>query len=229
MKHKIVKLIVASACLVFSSEIICSSQEISLDVMNENASDNYCEVLQKHITLLRKFNTLNKKKKIIDLMPFLVRNIEYKDKIIQQCIKKMVETASIDPLFKTWEYAYELCISQEDMNFVREFSILIFSVYENLLIILTASRTDKEMKGTLEDIIQVYNAVSELPIKEILITLEKCYILFSKILKDYGALSNMRVMEWLRKYWWLPPTIAVAIIGALLGKKISKGILWGKI
>jgi len=226
MKHKFLNFIVAGMFFVFSSNIVCSCQETQLGLTNDFGPGDYCEKLHKHVSILKKFHELNKEKNIVDssayeTMPFLVRNIEYKNEVIKRCIKKMIETASIKPLLKTWKYAYHLYISHEDMNFVREFSILIFSVYENLLIIMTANRCDGDMKTNLEDIIQVYNAVSDLPIKEIILTLEKCYILFSKILKDHGAFSGVGAAQWLKKYWWLPPTIIVAVIGALLRKKIS--------
>jgi len=222
MRHKILNLTVVSMFLVFSNNIASSCQEDGSEQNTVFSSEDYCEKLQKHVSILKKFSKLNKEKEIIDFNSyFLLKNIEYKNEIVKLCIQKMTEEKNLDPLLKTWKYAHALCISKEDIGFIREFSILIFSTYENLLVVLCASKADSDIKGTLEDIIQVYNTVSDLPIKEIILTLEKCYILFSKILKDYGAFSAIGWKRWLRTYWWLPPTLVVAVIGAFLKQKMS--------
>ncbi|MFC1842970.1 hypothetical protein ACFLYU_04895 [Candidatus Dependentiae bacterium] len=219
---------------VVSLSLVCSMlfyTGVSANVYKDMVSQDYCKKLHKHVGILGEFNELNKKNNIIDLHSYdgfldSLKKIEYKNEIIKICVAKMLKCASIEPLLRTWDYAHDMCISNEDMVFVREFSILIFSLYENLLVIMTSQKTNektcKEIKGTLEDIIQVYNAVSDLPLKEIIMTLEKCYVIFSKILNDYGVHSRMSWGKWFSKYWWLAPTVAIAIIGALLRKKLSR-------
>ena len=166
---------------------------------------DYCQKLNKHVAILKKFNEINKKNKIVDFTShnndiFNIKNIEYKNELVKICILKMVEQNSLEPFFTTWDYAYNLCISNKDIVFVREFSIVIFSLYENLLTVILnkkninfpeqsyseiAESDSQAIKSLLDDIISVYNVISELPIKEIIVTLEKCYMLFSKIIDDY--------------------------------------------
>jgi len=224
MKQKNVFLLFSlSFSMYFPSFCTCRSE----DCGNIESADNYCKKLNKHVEVLSKFSEINKKNKIVDFsddrwLSFLLGNIEYRNEIVKICIENIEKKGSIVPLIKTWDFAYEMCLSHKDMSFVREFAMLIFSLYENLLVVMAQQKVNKEVKGALEDIIQVYNAVSDLPLKELILTLEKCYVLFSKLLRDYGAFSAVGWMYWLKKYWWLPPTIAVSIIGALLKRSFSK-------
>lgn len=216
----------------------CTNQ-LSTDTDEDATAKDYCQKLNKHVGLLKEFNELNKTHKIVDFREIssaisCVKNIEYKNDAIKICITKMVEQKSLEPFFESWVYAYGMCISNKDIDFVREFSIVVFSLYENILTILLAKKigslkeqgvsSDQSIRSLLDDIIKVYNAISELPIKEIIMTLEKCYVLFSKILNDYGAGSGIGIKQWISKYWWLPPTIIIAIIGAILSKKVSKAV-----
>lgn len=215
-------------------------------ILSENfQAKDYCQKLNKHIAILKKFNEINKKHQIIDFVShnndiFNIKNIEYKNELVKICISKMVEQNSLEPFFKTWDYAYGLCISNKDIIFVREFSIVIFSLYENLLTVILNKKIvnlseqfaseiiisdNKAIKSLLDDILMMYNAVSELPIKDIIVTLEKCYILFSKIIDDYAASSGLTPRQLIKKYWWLPPTIFVAIIGAFIAKKFSEKLV----
>jgi len=219
-------------CLFFAV-IICRQVEAQVKAQEvlDAAPQEYCEKLDKHVKFLEKFHKLNKKHSFVDFdsyggFSFVIKKIEYNNEIVKICIEKMLELSSLEPLLKTWEYAYSLCISNKDMGFVREFSILIFSVYEHCLVLISSKRLDKgldtEIKSTLEDIIQVYNAVSDLPIREIIIMLEKCYRLFSRILRDHGVYSTMSWKQWFIKYWWFVPTVTLAVVAALLRRKLSR-------
>jgi len=224
MKQKSVFLLVV---LSFSTYSLSSGACRLQDFYDSKLSENYCRKLNKHVQALSKFNEINKKNKIVDFgnsewLSLLFGNIEYENEIVKICIDNIAKRGSIEPLIKTWDFAYEMCLSHKDASFVREFAILIFSFYGNLLVAMTQQKNNQEIKGTLDDIIQVYNAVSELPLKDLILTLEKCYLLFSKLLKDYGLYSSGGWLQWLKRYWWLPPTIAIAVIGALLKRKFSK-------
>lgn len=211
------------------------SQQNKLENKIENiVVVDYCQKLNKHMLLLAKFNNLNKQKKLIDVEDIikavtLEENIGYKNDTIKKCLEDMCKEHSLDPFFKTWDYAYQMCIANKDLEFVREFSILIFSIYENILAFFTictpCNFKDGSNKNLFDDIIQVYNVISELPIREIIVTLEKCYTLFSKILNDYGLTSGLTFGQWIKKYWWLPPTVVFAVVAAIFSKSISNKIV----
>lgn len=240
----------------------CPNQECSENYHQQIARD-YCQRLNKHVSLLKKFNEINQKSKILDLQAdqsniFSIKNIEFKKEIINICIASMYKQKSLDPFFKTWDYAYSLCVSNTDIEFVREFSIVIFSLYENIFVALSQGRqqtsgvknanflkmvdkkeslagkesvavkeslAENENKNALDDIMQVYNSVSSLPVREIIDALEKCYDVFSKILNEYRINSSMTAVQWLKSFWWLAPTIAIGLIVAYFRKKISNDII----
>jgi len=183
---------------------------------------NCYKILCKHVTLLKIFGRLNKNKTIVDFgksegFPFFLDNFEYTHPIMRICVENMVKKASLEPMFKTWDFSYSMDLNMSDISFLREFSILIFTLYENLLVMIDIEKTGIiKARGSLEAIIQLYNTVAKMPLREIIIALEKCYVIFSGILGDYGIYSKMSWVDWFKTYWWVAPTIVAATIGALL-------------
>jgi len=184
-----------------------------------------CKILDKHVRVLYAFNEANKERSIVDFgdpeggFPFLLSNFDYHNDVLRMCINGMVKQVSLDPLFKTWDFGQCTDISKQDSEFLREFSILVFSLYENLLVILTANKADidSHSRGTLNEIIELYNVVSRIPLRELLVTLEKCYVLFSNVMRDYGLLdSEITWGDWLERYWWVVPTVTIAVVASLL-------------
>ena len=208
--------------LFFTNSI--GSQCFSEDGRQMISPKNCYKILCKHVNLLKIFCKLNTKKEIVDFrkseeFPFFLGNFDYENPIMRICIESMIKKSSLQPLFKTWDFADSMDLSKSDANFLREFSILMFTLYENLLVIIDAEKTGRiKARGTLEDIIQLYNTVTKMPLHEIIISLEKCYVLFSGILADYGVYSKIGWEQWFKTYWWVAPTVAIAIIGTLLTK-----------
>jgi len=190
------------------------------------SSEDCCKILCKHVKLFKTFEKLNKKRNIIDFhlpsgLPFIFENFDYKNLLIRICIENMSKKASLDPLFKLWDFAVSMELNKRDAVFLREFSIVIFTLYENILVMINAAKVDKiKSEVAIDEIISLYNTVSEMPIREIVIALEKCYRLFCEILNDYQFYSTLSWSQWLRNYWWVVPTITVAVITVLVGKTI---------
>jgi len=187
------------------------------------STDSCFKILNKHVDFLRQFEALNKKKGIVDFgssegFPFVLSNVRHEHSIVKICIENMIKDASLKPFFKTWDFAVAMKLCKLDQAFIREFSILLFSLYENLLVMLSVHSSPERFKNSLDEIVQLYSIVANMPLKELLVTLEKCYVLFSGVLRDYGFYDSITWSQWFKSYWWVPPTVAIAIIGALLKK-----------
>jgi len=216
----------------FMSLVLCGNI-MGHSFLDEGATilspSNCCKILEKHVKTLVDFHEFNNKKGLIILgssvgLPFFLENYDYTNEVIRACIDNIVKKASLEPLFKTWAFSDYLDINKNDTTFLREFSILLFSLYENLLVTLTIHRSERDaIKGTLNEIIELYNTVSNMPIKELLVTLEKCYVIFAGIMNDYGMYSNIGWDNWLKRYWWVAPTVVLAVLGILLKRTSRPG------
>jgi len=201
-------------------------QVFSSEVQTTISHEKYCKILDKHVKVLKKFNDLNKKKKIIKFgspegFEIFLSKIVFESKIAKICVKNIVDKASLDPLFKTWDFVKDMDMSEENFLFFKEFSILIISLYENLLSILTKEKAFDVSKSTLREIIGLYNVVYQMPIRELIMTLEKCFVLFTGVMQDYGIYSQLTWGQWFRRYWWVPPTVAMALLGAAFLKRVN--------
>jgi len=186
--------------------------------------NDYSKYLEKHVKALKDFNEKNKQYRLIkpdDIGAFLIvlDQFRYKHDVLKICIDTMRQNSSLEPLFATWDFARQMNLNQKDILFLKEYSILMFYLYENLIIILSSDKFFSDiMKDALSEIIDLYNIVSDLPIKELLLTLEKCFVVFKKILENHGIYSDLSWKQWFKRYWWMAPTILLAVAAVLMRK-----------
>lgn len=174
--------------------------------------------LHKHFYLLNQFNKKNKKEHLIDwetqaAVPFFldldVNCSSYKHPLVVLCLKKMNMLRSLDPLFETWDIFLKEYKQVEGSLFLHEISILTFCLYKNILCTLDAQRGQRV---NAVEIINLYNKINGLPIDEVLTALDHCYVRLIFVLKEYEFFSTMSWGEWLAKYWWLPPMVAIGFL-----------------
>jgi hypothetical protein len=183
---------------------------------------NYAiENINRHITTLESFHINNTKLKPI----FRIEadgNVIITDSIVVFghdliciCVKKILHEQSLDPLFAVWRLFVGEYKDIETEMFVLEMSILLFSIYRNILFSFNEANNAGEPildPATLQEINKLYAQVATLPIKQVLMALDKCYGQFMLIMRDYEINSQMGWIEWIQNYWWVPPVVVTSAI-----------------
>ncbi|MCL4229659.1 hypothetical protein KJZ61_03120 [Candidatus Dependentiae bacterium] len=180
--------------------------------------------LKPHIEILEQFNTKNK---LLKLLPYKAPNrfifiddiADFTHGLLRICVKKMLNEESLDPLFVMWRLFITEYQDVESEIFLREMSILLFSIYKNIFTAYLQNRsvaTPAIDAAFLQSAIALYQRVSVLPIKEILEILDDCLVQFTVIMKDYGIDENKTWIAWLKKYWWVPPVVVSSMFFSII-------------
>lgn len=173
--------------------------------------------LEKHVSLLSNFNLKNKKRQMLRLrseesIGLFQSAIEYQNPLVKLCAQKMGMSLSIDPVFETWHLYLKSYRGVDDLPFLHEYSIMLFSVYKGLLVEMFAV---KPFRLSLVEINQLYERITALPIGDVLEALEQCYEQFMEIMDDYGFNSNISWRDWLMSYWWVSPVVIGSMVMSL--------------
>lgn len=180
--------------------------------------------LKPHIEVLEQFNTKNK---LLKLLPYKTPNrfifiddiADFTHGLLRICVKKMLNEESLDPLFVMWRLFINEYQDVDSEIFLREMSILLFSIYKNIFTAYLQNRsvaTPAIDAAFLQSAIELYQRVSVLPIKEILEILDDCLVQFTVIMKDYGIDENKTWITWLKKYWWVPPVVVSSMFFSII-------------
>jgi hypothetical protein len=180
--------------------------------------------LDRHITALEQFNTKNKQLK---LLPYKMGNrflfidevVEFTHDLLRICVKKMLTDESLDPLFVVWRLFVNEYKDIDSIIFLREMAALLLSIYKNIFVAYLNNRSAVESKvdlAFLREIIELYQKVNTLPIKELLNTLDRCLDQFLEIMRDYGIDEDTSWIEWLKKHWWIPPVVATSVLVSIV-------------
>jgi hypothetical protein len=229
-------LVIASLLLVTGAQSSTQSffyqSENNLNRAQEEGTQYTIDRLQRHFDLLNQFNKKNKKDHLVDwetkaLVPLFsdcdIDCASYKHDCVVLCLKQMKASRTIDPFFETWNIFLKNYRHVETELFVKEMSVLLFFLYKNILFSLDKKKLyiANELspfqdtlndRVTMPEIVALYNKISLLPINEVLFALDHCYIRLVLILKEYEFYSSMSWLQWIEKYWWLPPVIVAGII-----------------
>ncbi len=183
---------------------------------NADDIDNSIKRLDKHIQFLVSFNKNNYQHLKVNaqskssLYEFDI--VDYKHELVRLCLKGINIKASFEPLFKTWSLFNSSFKEVETDCFVKEFGILIFCVYKNLIKTFIKS----ESKVSSAEIIELAGKIRSLPIEQVLDALDLCYRRFIFIMQDYGLSQENNPKEWLKHYWWVIPvslfSLAISVV-----------------
>lgn len=182
--------------------------------------DTAIKELDRHITVLEQFNTKNKQLKLLPYKlgsRFLLIDdiVEFTHDLLRICIKKMMVEESLDPLFVAWRLFVKEYKTIDSHLFLHEMTILLFSIYKNIFVTYLHNRSPVETKVDLDflkEMVALYQRINSFPIKELLRILDRCLDQFLKIMQDCGMNEGMSWIEWLKKYWWVPPVIATSVL-----------------
>jgi hypothetical protein len=199
-----------------------SAQSLCYQLKSPNAQEDNSQYivdkLQRHFDLLIQFNKKNKKEHLVEWdtkasVPFFtdcdIDCTAYKHNLVVLCLKQMRASRTIDPFFETWSIFLRSYPQVESNLFLRETSTLLFCLYKNILHSIGKGPNNRV---TVPEITDLYGKISLLPIHEVLFALDHCYIRLVLILKDYEFYSSMSWVQWIQKYWWLPPAITIGIL-----------------
>ena len=154
-----------------------------------------------------------------------ISNYNFKHPDIALCIKRMETHNNLVPLMSLADEFTKLKLLQ-NTTFQKEFMILIFTTYRNLIVNNALKYHSPLKKSTLETIAFLYENLENLPLEQILDAIDMLAEELPPLLEKYEFNSDMKWKEWLKKYWWVPP-IFLAVFGLRIAYKCatSKGTL----
>ncbi len=199
-----------------------------------NKMQNKLEHLNSHIEILYQM-AIQDKKQITRTKASELRNLLYGSNeksnlafydyenhfthpLLLECIEKIAEKKSINPLFHAWDdfKFYFGRDAHQDKQFLKECCQLVFVIYNQSLCHLTdcgATRVD------LSDVRDLYVIIATLPIGKMLILLDKISVGLAAAMAEYNQPSDGGFFGWIQKNWWIPPTVIAGVITAIvLGK-----------
>ena len=127
-------------------------------------------------------------------------------KDIKKCIELMERQQSIKPLVVLSKDFYCCKLIQDDI-FLREFIALTFIVLRNIFNNNTPIPLTSMQKKHTSHIAYIYQNLDKLPLEEILEAIDLLHKELPALLEKYQFNSKMKWRMWLKKYWWVPPTL----------------------
>ena len=122
----------------------------------------------------------------------------------------MANTNSLTPLFGLFQEFGRFRLIQDE-KFNKEFLLLVFGVYKNLLIHNAQHKKLSIKKSTLAMIAYLYENLDKLPLEQILDTIDLLSEELPHLLEEYDIKSDMDWKEWLKEHWWVPPLVLTTI------------------
>ncbi len=138
------------------------------------------------------------------------KHINFTHKQINCCIEKIKITQSLRPL-QDLTYEFKKYKFIQDEIFTKEFLILLFVTYKNIIIHNLTEQQLLEHKSTLETVAQLYGVIESLPLEEILDAIDMISEELPALLEQYEFNSDITWKKWLKKYWWVPPLVITKI------------------
>ncbi len=171
--------------------------------------------LAKSMTLLHK---LDKKNIFLsscgdikgDMIYDITDRFAFTQKNVVLCIKEIRRTKNIQPLLKLWNDIKHYRFIKS-IGLIKEFSILTFVIYKNLMTHYLPEHMSLREKSVTQSLIQVYEKLDSLPLEEILNAIDLVTEELPFLWEQYQLNSDMTWKEWLKKYWWVPPLVAVTL------------------
>lgn len=132
--------------------------------------------------------------------------------IVRECVTQMEKTQSYVPLFQLWQriICYDFI---NDEHEVKEFMHAVILVYKSLECQLQQSRSPHhgaQEEQVLHDVLELYDQIAALPVGELLDLLDDVATQLDHISHAYELNnSDLSWKDWLKKYWWTAPVIAL--------------------
>lgn len=126
----------------------------------------------------------------------------FKCREVEFCRLAIHDKGSLDPLMWTWRKHRDTILN--DTFALREFTVLLVMVYQNLILHVDGRR-DIPWFG----LISLYMKLNAIPLQKLFDVLEECLVRYQIIFEDYsnGSLFHDSLIEWFQENWWLPTAI----------------------
>lgn len=135
--------------------------------------------------------------------------------IITNCIKKITENNTLQPLFLLNEKLKHFR-AINDFDLVRELIVLLYIIFKNIL----APSVESNQEGiSLDDVFATYNEIIALPVEQILDSMDAMVEKINALVERYELSQIKKWVQWLKKYG--PPTGIVIAVLAVIAKKLS--------
>lgn len=133
------------------------------------------------------------------------------------CVAVMQQEERMDAFFVMWDQFSQKTGGQnfapEDELFLKDCGTLVLLFYNNML----QTCSNKPSRISVDDIIQMYDAIAKLPIDELLDLLDAVLDRLLEVLNNATLPANQDTMfEWLQSNWWIPPVVIGALVVQVL-------------
>lgn len=207
---------------------VCSMSYASMVKEQGVDIDDAVRRLDIHMAVLEQFNTKNKMFKLIpfkngERFVIIDEVLDFSHDLLRICVKKMWAEESLDPMFVVWRLFVSEYKDIESETFLQEFGVLLFSIYKNIFVSYLSNRvafvnnaptaTNSAINlQNLQQMIDLYNQVSALPLRQLLEALDLCLDQFLIIVRTYGLQEEMGWLAWIQQYWWVPPVVVTSFV-----------------
>lgn len=134
------------------------------------------------------------------------------------CVDAIKIEERLDVFFEMWDRFEQktggTVFSDDDELFIKDCSSLMLLFYNN---ILDECNQTKMYRVTVDEIMELYDAVSKLPISQLLDLLDSILEQLVTIMGNYALKPGQTVFGWLKKNWWVPPVMIGALVANILG------------
>ncbi len=219
-----------SFCIFFSHATI--EQEVTklFDAREQKGASSLAGPIHEYLTqrltpAMNLIPALIKKKCFLPLLPVQQLGIKHAD--IKDCILKMGQDKSLVPLQELWATYLSHNFYQQTL-FTREFLLALISFFtytsgtlKNTSIsweqlnsepVEDISALSSAHKPSLAHIVDLYFAIQNLPILQLLATLDDLVIQVKDILQVYELNNTLTWKQWLSHYWWTSPVVLFSCI-----------------
>lgn len=151
------------------------------------------------------------------------------------CLQKIIKEKSLQPMLYSWQ-EYMSDNFQEPTLFAKEFLLLLVTLLANTQTPLKRPSTEDALDEllnqtqdplvgqplheaqnvSLQNVVNLYNAISDLPILNLLATIDFLVMQVQKLLQAYQLNSSLSWREWLVRYWWVAPITLFALLRVII-------------
>jgi hypothetical protein len=127
----------------------------------------------------------------------------FSDQRIIDCLQRMEQQASLTPLLQLSSSLYSY--TPQQTPFIKELALLLFIIYKQILLEEYKKSPEMLKASTINSIVEMSEKINQLPIGEILNTIDMLAKELPPFLEKYEFNSPLSWKQWLKKYWWVPP------------------------
>lgn len=170
--------------------------------------------IDKHVSSLCAFDKM--KENILLVIPKNTQaNLQiFNHALTYWCEKMVLKEGNIDALFDTWKMFKTHAIEDgESFIFIREFSILLFMLYQSIFYV--------HFHMTPDELCALYEQVIKFPLEKIMVLLDQSLDRVALMLEEHALMDISKGIRFLQKHWKIS-SCAVVLACILLSPTVTK-------